>query len=193
MKDTNSANHGPPSTVPTIIGWVAAMAMLPFAPVVAADELLCEVARAGSPQGYLIDIDDSHDTATVTDLKTSRPLPITVGELTADRVVLAFNSLLLDATEFVRDGSVVSLSLVLRSEAHIDRSANTMTVIGFVTDDKGEMLSLEQLRALRQEEEVRLQEKRTGPHHDRIFWLFLEVASHRDEGTCQSAPPRSAT
>lgn len=58
----------------------------------------------------------------------------------------------MDATEFVRQGKLVSMSLTTHTEALLDRSTNTLTRIGYVTDDKGEILSLEQLRAMQAEE-----------------------------------------
>ncbi|MCU0972648.1 MAG: hypothetical protein MUF80_01615 [Burkholderiales bacterium] len=190
MKDPAVSTPGRPSTGGSLDAWVrglVATSMVLLAPAVAADRLECDVAGRDGQSRYLIDIDDGGGTVTVTDAH-DRPLYVTVQELTSERILLAFNSLRLDATQFVRGGRVVSLALTISSGALIDRSTNTMVAIGYVTDDKGERLSLETLRAMQQEEEVRLREKKRGPNHNPMFWMMLEVATYRLEGTCRPAP-----
>jgi len=99
----------------------------------------------------------------------------------------------MDATEFVRHGKVVTLSLTTHADALLDRSTNVLTEIGYLTDDKGEILSLEQLRSMQAEEETRLAERKDGPSHHPMFWLLLEAAFHRYEGLCRAAPPHPGT
>ena len=171
---------------------LAATSMLFFAPAVSADKLICEVAREDRPHRYLIDIDDGGRTVTVVNADTNQSYPVTAGELTPERVVLAFNGIRMDATKFVRQGKVVTMSLTTHAEAFIDRSTNTLIETGYVTDDKGEILSLETLRAMQTEEEARMPKKKSGPTHDPMFWLFLEVATYRHDGSCRAAPPQTS-
>lgn len=160
---------------------------------VATDKLLCEVARGGSTLRYLVDIDDRARQVNVTNADGGQSMPVTIIELAPERVAVAFNSLVLDPTEFVREGKIVRLSLALNSGALIDRSTNTIVEAGYVMDDKGEELSLEQLRAMKAEEEAQLVRKKSGPSHHPFFWMFLETATYRHEGTCHVAPPRPGT
>lgn len=173
--------------------WAAALtatAMLLFAPAGSADELICEVSHNGSPHRYLINIDDRRSSVSVVDADdTNQPYPVTVGELRPERVLFAFNGMRMDATEFIRLGKVVAMSLTTHADALLDRSTNTLIEIGYVTDDKGEILSLEDLRAMQAEEEARALKKTSGPSHHPMFWLFLEAATYRYEGSCQDAPP----
>jgi len=152
--------------------WTAALAatsMLLFAPAVSADELICEVSRLGSTDRYLINIDDRRSAVTVADADTNQPCPITVGELRPERLLFAFNSLRMDPTKFVRQGKVVTMSVTTHAEALLDRSTNTLTQIGYVTDDKGEILLLENLTAMQAEEEARALKEMGGPSHDPMF------------------------
>ena len=169
---------------------ITATLMLLFAPAVSADELICEVLRDDSPQRYLINIDDRRSTVTVVDADDpNQPYPLTVGELTPDRVQFAFNGMRMDAAKFVRQGKLVTMSLTTHADALLDRSTNTLVEIGYVTDDKGAILSLEDLRAMQAEEEDWVLKRKSGPSHHPMFWLFLEVATYRYEGSCRVAPP----
>jgi hypothetical protein len=174
------------------IGATALTATLMFllAPAVSADELICEVLRDGSSQRYLIKIDDRRSTVTVTDAADSKQTyPLTVGELTPDRVQFAFNGMRTDAAKFVRQGKLVTMSLTVHADVLLDRSTNTLVEIGYVTDDKGEVLSLEDLKAMQAEEANWLLKSKGGLSYHPMFWLFLEVATYRYEGSCRVAQP----
>ena len=163
--------------------------ILLFAPTVAADELICTVAEDHGSHQYLIDIDDDGGKVIVTNPKTNKPMPVTVAELTPQRVLLGFNSLALNPMEFVRQGKVVSLPLTINRAALVDRSTNRMIEAGFVTDDKGEVVSLEQIHAMEAEEEAYRRKHKNGPRHPKGFWLLFEVGTFRSEGVCDRAPP----
>ena len=62
--------------------------MFLLAPVVSADALICEVPDDGSPRRYLIDIDDRRSTVTVVNADTNHTYPVTVGELTSERLYM---------------------------------------------------------------------------------------------------------
>jgi hypothetical protein len=193
MDRISSPMPGGPVAESALNVWAAALAatlMLFFAPAVSADDLICEVSRDGSPQRYLVNIDDRRSTVTVVDADDpNQPYPLTVGELTPDRVQFAFNGMRTDAAKFVRQGKLVTMSLTVHADVLLDRSTNTMVEIGYVTDDKGEILSLEDLRAMQAEEEDWVLRRKSGPSHHPMFWLFLEVATYRYEGSCRVAQP----
>jgi len=196
MNRTNSAIPGSAVAARAFTAWVAAIAatsMFLLAPVVSADALICEVPDDGSPRRYLIDIDDRRSTVTVVNADTNHTYPVTVGELTSERLLFAFNGIRMDATEFVRHGKVVTLSLTTHADALLDRSTNVLIEIGYLTDDKGEILSLEQLKSMQAEEETRLEKHMGGPSHPPMSWLFLEAAFHRHEGLCRAAPSHPGT
>lgn len=70
--------------------------MFLIAPAVLASELICTVAENSDSRQYLLEIDDDRRTATVTDPKDDQPVPVTVVELTPQRILLGFNSLALE-------------------------------------------------------------------------------------------------
>ena len=197
-RGSTDGDHSPiprPDVVESARGaWAAALAtasMVLFVPAVSADELICEVPRDGVQDRYLIDIDDRRGTVAVVDADTTKPIPVTVGELTPGRVSFAFNGLRLDPTKFVRDGKVVTMSVTIHQDALLDRSANSLTKIDYVTDEQGKILSLEDLKALQAEEEAWMAKKKNGPSHHPMFWLMLRVATDRRDGACHAAPPQS--
>ncbi len=172
--------------------WVAALAatlMLLFLPAVSADELICEVLRDGSPVRYLISIDDQRGTVAVVDADTNKPTPVTIGELRPERMLFAFNGMRMDPTKFVRHGKVVMMSLTTHADGLLDRSTNSFTEIGYVTDDKGQIVSLEDLKELQAEEEAWMARQKDGTGHHPMFWLFLEATTYRYDGLCRTAPP----
>ena len=196
-RGSTDGDHSPiprPDVVDSARGaWAAALAtasMVLFVPAVSADELICEVPRDGVQDRYLIDIDDRRGTVAVVDADTTKPIPVTVGELTPGRVSFAFNGMRLDPTKFVRDGKVVTMSVTINQDALLDRSANSLTEIGYVTDEQGKILSLEDLKALQAEEEAWMAKKKNGPSHHPMFWLMLRVATDRRDGACHTAPPQ---
>jgi len=196
MNRTNSAIPGPAAAARAFTMWAAALAatsMLFLAPAVSADALICEVPRDGSPRRYLIDIDDRGNAITVVNADTNHTYPITVGELTPERLLFAFNGIRMDAAKFVRHGKVVNLSVTTHADALLDRSTNTLTEIGYLTDERGEILSLEQLKAMQAEEEAWLSKRKGGSSHSPMFWLFIEAAIYRYDGLCRAAPSRPGT
>lgn len=171
------------SVVALVSAW-----MLLLAPTVTADELICEIPENQGSHQYLLKIDDSSGKVIVTDPKTDKSMPVTVAELTPRRALLGFNSLALSPMEFVREGKIVSLQLTINRVALVDRSTNWMVETGFVTDDMGETVSLEQIHTMRAEEEGYRRKRRNGPNHPQMLWSMFEVATFRYEGPCNHVP-----
>lgn len=171
------------------VATLVSTSMLLLAPTVAADELICAVAEDIGSHQYLIEIDDDRGKVTVTDPKTNKSMPVTVAELTPQRALLGFNSLALNPMEFVRDGRIVSLPLMINRAALVDRATNRMVEAGFVTDDKGEIVSLEQIHTMKAEEEGYRRKDKNGLSHPQVFWSMFEAAIFRYEGLCNPAPP----
>jgi hypothetical protein len=193
MSNSNPTGSGLSVTMKVFDTWFAVLVptfLLLVAPTSMADELICDVSESHGSHQYLVAIDDDSGTVTVADPKTNKAMPITVVELTPERAVLGFNSLALNATEFIRQGRIVSLPLTLNRATVVDRSTNQIVEAGFVTDDEDKMVALEQIRSMKAEEESYQRNHKKGPSHPPIFWTMIEAAIFQYEGTCTPAVRR---